>query len=94
VDEQGRCIQEMSFVEDVLVGDAELDEAEDGSNMDEEVTRDVLGEMLILARLMVTGGEQKEDHRMTRADMGLLKRALLEAAKESNLAGSADVLPD
>ena len=62
--------------------------------MDEEVTRDVLGEMLILARLMVTGGEQKEDHRMTRADMGLLKRALLEAAKESKLAGSADVLPE
>ena len=26
--------------------------------------------------------------------MGLLKRALLEAAKESKLAGSADVLPE
>ena len=94
VDEQGRSLQEMSLVEDVLVGDAELDEVDDGSNMDEEVTRDVLGEMLILARLMVTGGEQKEDHRMTRADMGLLKKALLDAAKESKLSGSADVLPE
>lgn len=93
VDEKGRSLQDASILEDVLAGDAELEEADDGSNMDEEVTRDVLGEMLILARLMVTGGEHKEDHRMTRADMGMLKKALLEAASDSKLTGSADVLP-
>jgi conjugative transfer ATPase len=94
VDAQGRPVQDGTTVEDILVGEAELEEADDGSDtsMDEEVTRDILGEMLILARLMVTGGEKLEDARMTRADMGIIKKALLDAAGASRLAGSQDVL--
>jgi conjugative transfer ATPase len=97
VDAKGRVIQEASEVEEILNGDAELSEADDGSLGDvneSEVTRDVLGEMLIIARLMVTGGELKEEHRMTRADLGILKRALLDAAVEARLAGLEDVLPE
>lgn len=94
VDVNGNIIQEFSAVEDVLVGDAELGEADKGDNEDEIVSRDVLGEMLIIARLMVTGGEAKEEHRMNRSDLGLLKKAVLEAARDSRLKASADVLPE
>lgn len=93
VDAEGRSLQEASVVEDVLAGEVELEDAEDDTDsMDEEVHRDTLGEMIILARLMVTGGDAKEEYRMTRADMGLLKTALLNAAGESRRSGSEDVL--
>ncbi len=93
INAKGEIIQAISEVEDVLAGDAELGEADKGDNDDEQVSRDILGEMLIIARLMVTGGEHKEEQRMNRSDIGLLKKALLDAAIESRLSGSADVLP-
>lgn len=93
IDASGNVIQLTSIVEDVLVGDAELDEADKGDSEDEVVSRDILGEMLIIARLMVTGGEHKEEQRMNRSDLGLLKKALLDAAIQSRLSGSNDCLP-
>ncbi len=36
--------------------------------MEADEQRDVLGELEITARLMITGGEDKEEARMTRAD--------------------------
>jgi conjugative transfer ATPase len=51
---------------------------EDGAT-DEQ--RDVLGELEITARLMITGGEEKEDARMTRADRSLLRQCIIEAAR-------------
>lgn len=42
--------------------------------------RDVLGELEIAARLMITGGEDKEEARMTRADRSLIRQCLLDAA--------------
>jgi conjugative transfer ATPase len=55
----------------------ELDEA-DSSDDDE---RDVLGELEITARLMITGGEEKEEARMTRADRSLIRQCILDAAR-------------
>lgn len=43
--------------------------------------RDVLGELEITARLMITGGEDKEEARMTRADRSLIRQCILIAAK-------------
>jgi conjugative transfer ATPase len=43
--------------------------------------RDVLGELEITARLMITGGEDKEEARMTRADRSLIRQCILNAAK-------------
>lgn len=94
VDRHGRVIQSSSKVEDVLAGDAELEEADSGQDTDESIKRDILGEMLIIARLMVTGGEEKEEDRMTRADSGVLKNAILNAASEAKLAGKVDLLPE
>lgn len=43
--------------------------------------RDLLGEMEITARLMITGGELKEDARLTRSDQALIREAILHAAR-------------
>jgi conjugative transfer ATPase len=43
--------------------------------------RDVLGELEITARLMITGGEEKEEARMTRADRSLIRQCILNAAR-------------
>lgn len=44
--------------------------------------RDILGEMEIAARLMITGGEIKEDEKMTRADRAMIREAIINAAKK------------
>ena len=43
--------------------------------------RDLLGEMTLIARIMVTGGAGREEERFSRADEALLRQALLDAAK-------------
>lgn len=45
-----------------------------------EEQRDVLGELEITARLMITGGEEKEEARMTRADRSLIRQCIIDAA--------------
>ncbi|MFU6307158.1 conjugative transfer ATPase, partial [Pseudomonas aeruginosa] len=69
----------------VKVLDAEDIEASDsvqGSKADlEDDQRDILGEMEIVARLMITGGEEKEDARLTRADRSAVRQAILAAAR-------------
>ncbi|MPQ69545.1 MULTISPECIES: conjugative transfer ATPase [unclassified Pseudomonas] len=54
----------------------DLDEAE--STEDDE--RDVLGELEITARLMITGGEDKEEQRLTRADRSQIRQCIINAA--------------
>ncbi|CAJ5947630.1 conjugative transfer ATPase, PFL_4706 family [Burkholderia pseudomallei] len=56
-----------------------LDEPATGAPEGDE-QRDVLGELEITARLMITGGEDKEDARMTRADRSLIRQCILDAA--------------
>lgn len=61
------------------VPSAEVDD-DDPEESDNE-QRDLLGEMEITARLMITGGEMKEDARMTRSDQALIREAILHAAR-------------
>ena len=49
--------------------------------MEADEQRDVLGELEITARLMITGGEDKEEARMTRADRSLIRQCILDAAE-------------
>lgn len=56
-----------------------LDELATGAPEGDE-QRDVLGELEITARLMITGGEDKEEARMTRADRSLIRQCILDAA--------------
>ncbi|MCB2005602.1 MAG: conjugative transfer ATPase [Rhodoferax sp.] len=59
--------------------DEDRDEAVQAADADEQ--RDVLGELEITARLMITGGEDKEEARMTRADRSLIRQCILDAAQ-------------
>ena len=69
---------------DALPEDDEPDEESSG--------RDVLGEMEIAARIMITGGDEREDARMTRADRLLIRNAIFLAAKTVKEAGRDQVL--
>ena len=67
--------------------------ADDDEESEEEGTgRDVLGEMEIAARIMITGGDEREDARMTRADRLLIRNAIFMAAKTVKEAGRDQVL--
>jgi conjugative transfer ATPase len=62
-----------STLEAILGDDDEIEEEGGG--------RDILGEMEIAARIMITGGEDREDARLTRADRLLIRNAIFLAAR-------------
>lgn len=64
-----------------LDADALDDDAAEQELAEGDEQRDVLGELEITARLMITGGEDKEEARMTRADRSLIRQCILEAAQ-------------
>ena len=73
-----------------LPGD--LDDAPEVDEPDEEEgARDLLGEMEIAARIMITGGDEREDARLTRADRLLIRNAILAAATAVSKSGGAQV---
>nr|WP_159465755.1 conjugative transfer ATPase [Scandinavium goeteborgense] len=55
---------------------------EEGSESDNE-KRDIMGEMEIAARMMITGGEDDEEAKMTRADRAMIRQAIVMAAKQT-----------
>jgi conjugative transfer ATPase len=69
-----------------LRADNEDDDADDG--------RDILGEMEIAARIMITGGDPKEDARMTRADRLLIRKSIYRAAQNVRRSSRAQVLSE
>ncbi|TNL09677.1 conjugative transfer ATPase [Kosakonia cowanii] len=64
-----------------LDADALDEETVEEETADGDEQRDVLGELEITARLMITGGEDKEEARMTRADRSLIRQCILDAAQ-------------
>ncbi|WP_230971774.1 conjugative transfer ATPase [Nitrogeniibacter aestuarii] len=54
---------------------------------DDEEPRDYLGEMVIQARLMITGGEPNEEAKMSRSDIYLIQQALIGAAQAARAGG-------
>ncbi|MCG8023935.1 MAG: conjugative transfer ATPase [Candidatus Thiodiazotropha endolucinida] len=65
---------------------------EDDETEEEGSGRDVLGEMEIAARIMITGGDEREDARLTRADRLLIRNAIFLAAKTVKESGKDQVL--
>ena len=51
--------------------------------------RDLLGELTLIARLMVTGGQEREERAFSRADEAALQQALLQAAARAAPVGTA-----
>lgn len=62
--------------------DEDLPQNTPTENTTEDEQRDVLGELEITARMMITGGEEKEEARMTRADRSMIRQCIVDAAEE------------
>ena len=60
---------------------------DDETTVDHDEQRDILGELEITARLMITGGEAKEEARVSRADRSLIRECILDAAHTCAAAG-------
>lgn len=55
-------------------------------NSDDDDARDLLGEMELKARIMITGGDSREDALMTRADRLTIRKAIIQAAEDTQAA--------
>ncbi|QLB13901.1 conjugative transfer ATPase [Bisgaardia hudsonensis] len=69
------------------------DEAEDDEDEGEE-QRDLLAEMELTTRLMITGGESKEDDKMSRADRAAIRKAIILAARKTRNEGRQTLTED
>ena len=58
----------------------EVNQASESNEVGAEAGRDLLGEMEIQARLMITGGDPKEEQRLAREDLNLIRKSLLAVA--------------
>ena len=76
-----RLVETPSQVQTLDADDLDEDRDETAQVSDADEQRDVLGELEITARLMITGGEDKEEARMTRADRSLIRQCILDAAR-------------
>jgi len=77
----------------LLDQDADLGPGGEDDEEDDESGRDILGEMEIAAELMVTGGDDRESAKFSRADRLVLRKAILKAAKVVDVEGRDTVLP-
>ncbi|MCS6715156.1 conjugative transfer ATPase [Proteus terrae] len=73
------------FIETTVkpINENELSEVIDEDETDEIDERDILGELEIVARLMITGGEAKEEAKLERADRGMMREAILVSANNA-----------
>lgn len=69
-------------------------ESEEEGDEEEMLGRDLLGEMEIAARIMITGGDEREDARMSRADRLVIRKAILLAANRVRASGREQVLTE
>ena len=60
--------------------------------MGEPSSRDRLGEMEIVARIMITGGDAREDSKVSRADRLLIRSSIIKAAEHVRSEGREQVL--
>jgi conjugative transfer ATPase len=87
--EAGRRPSEIQ-AEDILR--AEFEEEVSPEEDEEDLHRDLLGEMEIAARIMITGGDEREDARLTRPDRLVIRKAILLAAETVQTAGRGQVI--
>ena len=77
---------EHATLEEDEFGIDETAEVEDDDD-DQNVERDILGEMEIIATLMITGGEEKEAELLRRSDRRVIRDAILLAGRKTADAG-------
>ena len=84
-------LSEKAIEEEELI---ELSDTAESAEEDGDDQRDILGELEITARLMITGGEIKEDEKLTRQDKLTIREAILLAAKTSYNEGRQTLTED
>lgn len=72
----------------LLNADASLD----ASDRDDDEERDLLGEMELKARIMITGGDSKEEALMSRADRLTIRQAIIKAAQDKLVANHTEIV--
>ncbi|WP_236451707.1 conjugative transfer ATPase [Stutzerimonas stutzeri] len=90
-EQQDRLNVEEEDLEDDLQSRGKNTPAQSADDDDE---RDILGELEITARLMITGGEAKEDARMSRADRSAIRQCILKAAERCQREGRTVLTQD
>ncbi len=73
------------------MSDADLSDEDEADDRGER--RDLLGEMEIAARIMITGGEERENAKLTRADRFFIRQAIVDAARHGREVGLPTVRP-
>ena len=73
---------------------SEQDEATQQTDDSNISSRDILSELLVIAQIMVTGGEEREEEKFSRNDKSLLKDALYKAAGDARRNNKDDVLTE
>ncbi|MCL2897180.1 conjugative transfer ATPase [Brenneria tiliae] len=73
---------------------ADLPDSDEEEKQDDDDQRDILGEMEITARLMITGGEAREDARLTRPDRAMIRQAIINAATTCHPGGRQTLTQD
>lgn len=58
----------------------------------DEESRDILGDMVLAALIMITGGEEKEENRIRRSDRMLIMDAIIEAAETVKKRGDPQMI--
>lgn len=89
-------LDQQRLLEAVSEQEQELKEAtEFGEDNEKESVenRDYMGEMSLAAQLMITGGEKKEEAKISRQDRMLILDGLIRAAKAANAAGHSQMIP-
>jgi|CXWL01.1.fsa_nt_gi conjugative transfer ATPase len=94
--EQRKMQHDVALLRDLAAAlDDDLDdETQNTEEEDDDSGRDMLGEMEIAARIMITGGDVREDNRLTRADRLLIRHAIYQAARHVQAAGRSQVLTE
>ena len=72
---------------------ADMMMSEDGGD-EGDGQRDIMGEMEIIATLMITGGEEEEAKKLTRADRRMIRDAILNGAKQARANGHKTMTGD
>lgn len=80
IDSVGDFVHEVDKIENDAIEDSQKES-------EETVERDVLGELEIIALMMITGGEVREYESYRRADRQMLRRSIVDAAKRCHETG-------
>ncbi len=81
IDSVGDFVHEVDKIENDAIEDSQKES-------EETVERDVLGELEIIALMMITGGEVREYESYRRADRQMLRRSIVDAAKRCHETGA------